>query len=62
MKPTQSKLGEDATGYRIHQEETVFLEEFGTRLRGYILGGQNPKESQRMGPEEATQEERVGIA
>ena len=34
MKPTQSKLGEDATGDRIHQEETAFLEGFGTRLQG----------------------------
>ena len=32
MKPTQNKLGEDATGHRTHQETTVFLEEFGMRL------------------------------
>ncbi len=33
IKPTQFKLGENATGDRIHQETTVFLEEFGTRIR-----------------------------
>jgi hypothetical protein len=34
MKPTQSKLGENVAGDRIHQEVTTFLEEFGTRLEG----------------------------
>ena len=34
MKPTQSKLGEDTTGDRTHQEVTAFLEKFGTRLEG----------------------------
>ena len=34
MKPTHSKLGEDGTGNRTHQETTVFLQEFGTRLEG----------------------------
>ena len=34
MKPTQIKLVEDSTGDRIHQTETVFLEEFGGRLEG----------------------------
>ncbi len=34
MKPTQGKLGENATGDRIHQGATVFLDEFGTRLEG----------------------------
>ncbi len=34
MKPTQNELGENAVGDRIHQEATVFLEEFGTRLEG----------------------------
>jgi hypothetical protein len=32
INPTQSKLGENAAGDRTHQEATVFLEEFGTRL------------------------------
>jgi hypothetical protein len=34
MKPTRSKPGEDETGDQTHQEETAFLEEFGTRLEG----------------------------
>ncbi len=33
-KPTQSKLGENASGDRIYQEATAFLEEFGTKLEG----------------------------
>jgi hypothetical protein len=62
MKPTHSKLGEDATGDQIHQEETVFLEEFGTRMEGVQPRGSNPKESQKMGLEEASQGERASIA
>ena len=34
MKPAQRKLGEDANGNRTHQEATVILEEFGTRMEG----------------------------
>jgi hypothetical protein len=34
MKQTQNKLGENTVRDRIHQEATVFLEEFGTRLEG----------------------------
>jgi hypothetical protein len=47
IKPTQSKLGENAAGDRIHQEATVFLEEFGTRLeRALSRGSKSQKGSE----------------
>jgi hypothetical protein len=62
-KPTQSKLGENVAGYRIHQEATSFLEEFGTRLEGALpRGSQSPKKGQKTGPEEASQEGTTGMA
>jgi hypothetical protein len=38
-KPTQSKLGVNVVGDRIHQEATAFLEEFGTKLEGALTRG-----------------------
>ena len=46
-KPTQSKLGENAAGDRIHQEATTFLEEFGTSLeRALPRGSKSQKRSE----------------
>ncbi len=57
-KPTQSKLGENAAGDRIHQEATAFLEEFGTRLEGALpRRSQSPKKGQKTDPEEASQKD-----